>query len=63
MFEAEAVNRAGEVDFFLVENGFAHPKLSPDEMPLTVFYVDCHEVDRAPADPGATSELFQRASA
>jgi hypothetical protein len=63
MFEDEAENKGGEVDFFLVENGFTHPELAPGEMPLTVFYVGGREVDRAPFDPNETFELLQRASA
>jgi hypothetical protein len=63
MLEVEAEKKGGGVDFFLVENGFTHPEINPDDIPLTVFYVNGREVDRAPFDLNETFELIQRASA
>lgn len=59
MFEEHA-DRSDSVAFYIVDSGFIHPQHSPDEMPLTVFYIDGDEVDSAPFDPDAIDELLSK---
>lgn len=46
------------VAFYIVDSGFIHPMHSPDEMPLTVHYVDGDEVNSVPFDPGEIHNLL-----
>ncbi|KNG81947.1 hypothetical protein ANOM_008866 [Aspergillus nomiae NRRL 13137] len=59
MFYSKAEDHDG-LSIYIVDSGFIHPEHSPDELPLTVFYLDGIEVDAAAFDPSQIEGLFQR---